>query len=667
MIELFKNRSYSIIYIGIFLFAAILRFIDLGSRAVHHDESLHGFFSYATSIGQYYPHNPLTHGMFLFNSLSATFWIFGSNEFLLRLPFAIVGLLIVLFPMIIRKEIGDKSTLLIAGLISISPSLTYFSRFARNDIFMSAIIILLFISIYKYYLSKNNNWLYFLIFIVSLGFTIKETMYLNILGILIFLFLVSIKDLLRVILSEIHISEINHITKLFLILLLIVIPLGAPMFSVFQSSIGVILSTPDSYPGVPPGLPVGNGVFVSIIITFILLGISNFFGLIIDKTVWIRSFSIFLIVFFLMFTTFFINPSGLITGHWQSLGYWLSQHDVARGNQPLYYYFILLFTNEFLVFLIGLPISLFYLFKGTFFEKLLSFNALFSLIAFSIAGEKMPWLVVNLVIPYIFLVSLFLSKIINSINFKLERIVISLVASSVLFYLTIKILFTDYSNNTNYLYFDLIYVIVALLLVLFAISLKKFISLVDLSKSLLIVIFISFTLLTIKTTNKVIFDLSDEPRDMLIYTQSSPALHNLYDEIEESYIKKDKLIVGIDTMDGFAWPWMWYLREHKNVVWINELNIDKHDYDYLLINQKNFEKLSSESLSNYKFKRIIAHRKWFPESIYRNKSTSDFFKIITSSKSRAKISNYIMNRNFETRIGSTNFVLLKSNNFESIE
>ena len=56
-----------------------------------------------------------------------------------------------------------------------------------------------------------------------------------------------------------------------------------------------------------------------------------------------------------------------------------------------------------------------------------------------------------------------------------------------------------------------------------------------------------------------------------------------------------------------------------------------------------------------------------PESIYRNKSTSDVFKIITTSQSRAKISNYIMNRNFETRIGSTNFVLLKSNNFESIE
>ena len=667
MIELFKNRSFSIIYIGIFLFAALLRFIDLGSRAVHHDESLHGFFSYATSIGEYYPHNPLTHGMFLFNSLSATFWIFGSNEFLLRLPFAIVGLLIVLFPMIIRKEIGDKSTLLIAGLISISPSLTYFSRFARNDIFMSAIIILLFISIYKYYLSKNNSWLYFLIFIISLGFTIKETMYLNILGILIFLFLVSIKDLSRVILSEIQIGEINHITKLFLILLLIVIPLGAPMFSIFQSSIGVILATPDSYPGIPPGLPVGNGILVSIVITFILLGISNFFGIIVDKTVWIKSFSIFFVVFFLMFTTFFINPSGIITGHWQSLGYWLSQHDVARGNQPFYYYFLILFTNEFLVFLIGLPISLYYLLKGTFFEKLLSFNAFFSLIAFSLAGEKMPWLVVNLVIPYIFLVPLFISKIINSINYKLENIIISLIASSVIFYLTIKILFTFYESNTNYLYFDLIYIIVALLLVLFVISSKMFISLSDLSKSLIIVIFISFTLLTIKTTNKVTFDLSDEPRDMFIYTQSSPGLHNLYKEIEESYIKKEKLIIGIDTMDGFAWPWMWYLREHKNVVWINELNIDNHDYDYLLINQKNFDKLSSESLSNYKFKRIIAHRKWFPESIYRDKSALDLIDIIRSSQLRASIANYMMNRDFETRIGSTNFVLLKSNNFESIE
>ena len=41
-----------------------------------------------------------------------------------------------------------------------------------------------------------------------------------------------------------------------------------------------------------------------------------------------------------MFTTFMIAPQGLVTGQWQSLGYWLAQHEVARGSQPYYYYLL---------------------------------------------------------------------------------------------------------------------------------------------------------------------------------------------------------------------------------------------------------------------------------------------------------------------------------------
>ena len=119
---------------------------------------------------------------------------------------------------------------------------------------------------------------------------------------------------------EITINEINHVTKLFLILLLITIPLGAPLLSIFQSSLGVILATPDSYPGIPAGLPVGNGIIFAFFITFILLITSNILGFLIDKRTWIISFLIFVTIFTLMFTTFFINPSGIITGHWQSLG-----------------------------------------------------------------------------------------------------------------------------------------------------------------------------------------------------------------------------------------------------------------------------------------------------------------------------------------------------------
>jgi hypothetical protein len=667
MIKIIKNNIYLIAYINIFFISFLFRFIDLGNRAVHHDESLHGYFSYITSNGDYYSHNPLTHGMFLFNTLSGIFWLLGSNEFLLRLPFAFVGLCVVFTPILIRKEIGDKSTIFISLLIGISPSLAYFSRFARNDIFMTAILIVLIISIYKYVITKKNFWLFLSVGTTALGFTVKESMYLNLFGILIFLFLYSLKDLMNVVLSKTNIKEINHITKLFLILFFLSLPLAAPLLSIFQSSLGIILATPDSYPGVPPGLPLGNGIIFSIIITIVLLLISSIFGLMIDKKLWITSFSIFFLIYTAIFTSFFINPSGIITGHWQSLGYWLSQHDVARGSQPFYYYFIILLTNEFLLFLFGLPLSIYYLLKGNFFEKLLSFTAFYSLIAFSIAGEKMPWLIVNLIIPYLFLVPLFIVKSANRLNKPKEILLLFFVSSSVMIFFFLKLLFTNYSIENNNLYYDLIFLIISTLIIGISFTSKKIFFPKEFFISLMLVFFIFMTLLTIKTTNKIIFDLSDEPMDMLIYTQTSNSLHSLNNEINASRLKKENLIIGIDTLDGFAWPWMWYLRDVNNVIWVDKMQVNNHAYDYLLINDKNFEKLSSEFLLDYNVKRTISHRKWFPESIYRDKSFNDFLMLIIENKNRTSIADYYMNRNFQTKLGSSNFVLLKSKKFESIE
>ena len=667
MIKIIKNKIYLITYINIIIVSFLFRFIDLGNRAVHHDESLHGYFSYITSNGEYYSHNPLTHGMFLFNTLSGLFWLIGSSELLLRLPFAFIGLCIVFIPILLRKEIGDKATLLSSFLIAISPSLAYFSRFARNDIFMAAVLMILLISIYKFFITKKNHWLLICVGITALGFTIKESMYLNLFGILVFLFIYSFKDLLKVSLAKIHIQEINHITKLFLILFFLSLPLAAPLLSIFQSSLGFILATPDSYPGIPPGLPVGNGIIISILITLLLLIISNLFGLMIDRKLWISSFMIFFIVYSLVFTSFFVNPSGLITGQWQSLGYWLSQHDVARGGQPYYYYLIILLTNEFLLFLLGLPLSIYYFFKGNFFEKILSFTAFYSLIAFSIAGEKMPWLIVNLIVPYIFLVPLFIVKITNYLNKPKEILLLFFVSSSVIIFFIMKITFTNYSIQNNNMYYDALFLLVSILIIGISFTSKKIFFPKEFFISILLVFFVFLSLLTIKTTNKIIFDLSDEPLDMLIYTQTSNSLHGLNNEIKESYLKKENLIVGIDTQDGFAWPWMWYLRDKNNVVWIDNLKISDHEYDYLLINEKNFDDLSSEFLGDYNVKRTVPHRKWFPESIYRDKSLNDFLMIVVENKNRTSLYDFYMNRKFNTKVGSTNFVLIKSKKFESIE
>ena len=41
----------------------------------------------------------------------------------------------------------------------------------------------------------------------------------------------------------------------------------------------------------------------------------------------------------LLYTTAFTNLSGLFSGVWQGMGYWVAQQDYGRANQPWYYYF----------------------------------------------------------------------------------------------------------------------------------------------------------------------------------------------------------------------------------------------------------------------------------------------------------------------------------------
>ena len=57
----------------------ISRFIFLDVRAIHHDESLHGYYSWLLSNGYGYIHNPLMHGPLNFHLNALSFLIFGDN------------------------------------------------------------------------------------------------------------------------------------------------------------------------------------------------------------------------------------------------------------------------------------------------------------------------------------------------------------------------------------------------------------------------------------------------------------------------------------------------------------------------------------------------------------------------------------------------------------
>lgn len=157
------------------------------------------------------------------------------------------------------------------------------------------------------------------------------------------------------------------------------------------------------------------------------------------------------LIFVLFYTVFFTDvPRGIASGLFASLGYWMAQHDVQRGGQPWFYYLLLIPLYEPIGFFFSMVATLFFGWRGVRwlrrrrqerrnerdpepglgafnvdrpvpFASFGSFLPLFlvawlvgALIIYSWAGEKMPWLMVHMVRPAIFLASLFIGALLVS-------------------------------------------------------------------------------------------------------------------------------------------------------------------------------------------------------------------------------------------------------------
>ena len=88
------------------------------------------------------------------------------------------GAVLVLVPLILKPRIGQFGSLACAILLAFSPSLIYYSRFARNDIFMAVFTLALVGVMWRYIDERKNRWLYVGAAIIALGFTTKETQYI---------------------------------------------------------------------------------------------------------------------------------------------------------------------------------------------------------------------------------------------------------------------------------------------------------------------------------------------------------------------------------------------------------------------------------------------------------------------------------------------------------
>ncbi|HQE91463.1 MAG TPA: TIGR03663 family protein [Anaerolineae bacterium] len=140
-------------------------------------------------------------------------------------------------------------------------------------------------------------------------------------------------------------------------------------------------------------------------------------------------------IFFVLYTTFFTWGWGALSGLVGGLAYWLAQQGIKRGGQPMYYYFLLAPLYEYLAVLfsaVGGVGALVHFARRPFGSRAesspdeavvppLDMDRLFPLfllgwtllswVGYTLAGEKMPWLVVHIILPSIFLAGWGLGKI----------------------------------------------------------------------------------------------------------------------------------------------------------------------------------------------------------------------------------------------------------------
>ena len=133
---------------------------------------------------------------------------------------------------------------------------------------------------------------------------------------------------------------------------------------------------------------------------------------------WLICSGVFYLIWTALYTTMFTNLSGVFTGFWQGMGYWIAQQDVARGNQPWYYYFVGLPVYELLPLVFGIA-GLVYFFRRQDVTGLaLALWAVLSLAAYTVASEKMPWLLVNITTPFILLTAKYLGEVSGLVDWR---------------------------------------------------------------------------------------------------------------------------------------------------------------------------------------------------------------------------------------------------------
>ena len=183
-----KFTIYHLIVALILITAVLSRFIMLGERVMSHDEVNHVVPAYTYYTGGGYRYDPVTHGPLQFHIIALSYTLFGDSDFSARIPDAVFGIGVILFAMFaFKKYLGRVGSLVAGFLFTISPFISFYSRYTRNEIYIVFWGMALLWGVLRYLELGHKRTLLFVTIITALHFTDKATSYIFTAEMLIFL------------------------------------------------------------------------------------------------------------------------------------------------------------------------------------------------------------------------------------------------------------------------------------------------------------------------------------------------------------------------------------------------------------------------------------------------------------------------------------------------
>lgn len=404
-----------------------------------------------------------------------------------------------------------------------------------------------------------------------------------------------------------------------------------------------------------------NGVFIAVL-SVVAIAI----GLLWNRRLWLINAAIFYGIFIVFYTTIFTNGFGFITGMVGSLGYWLEQQGVNRGSQPWYYYAVVQIPIYEYLPAIGTILTIIFgprLIRASKNKPLMTNNpddkhaleevrgldaseeelcpqpettvsllifwSITSLLAYTVAGEKMPWLTVHIAFPMILTTAWFLGQLIDSADwatFRRNHGILVVLLLPVFFFSLSGTLGSLLGVNPPFQGKELeqlratsTFIISLLVAVASGGAIGYLVrhwptQLVG--RVLTLGMFALAGILTIRTALTASFINYDRANELLVYAHSGSGPKIAINQIEEiSRRTTDGLALRVAYDNDTTYPFWWYLRNYTNQdYYASTPSRAQRDAPIILVGEGNYGKI--EPVVGQAYNRHDYIRIWWPNQDY---------------------------------------------------